>query len=305
MATDPPAIERGLMRGTARQPEEESKARWRWPARAVGASARARAQALTNAPTGASWSLGRSFAGSSFGWPFASVAGRAPELRAAELRAIEVGAATSDAPSRAVADARSRRRERQGGQGIVEFSLVIPLFITALLGILEFGLLFSAQNSINFASRDAALVAAELGNTNGADCVIIQKVVSDVGAPADPSLIQSITISWTDTNGVVQTDPNTGLPYSNVWTPGGSTTCSFPAGDVTVPYTESADNYPVASRCNILAGCPAPHDGGLDTIGVRIVYQYSYHTPLSTILSWGGSGWTLDQSNAMRMEPIL
>jgi len=188
---------------------------------------------------------------------------------------------------------------------MVEFALVIPLFLVALLGILEFGLVFSALNSINYASRDAALLAAELGSTDGGDCVILAKVESDVGAPADANLITSVTISWTDANGVPKTDPNTGLPYSNVWTRGGTTTCSLPSGDVTVPYTEQTDDYPSASRCNILAGCPAPHDGGLDTIGVRIVYQYSYHTPLPTLLSWGGTGWTLDQSNAMRMEPIL
>ena len=210
------------------------------------------------------------------------------------------------ASSAAGAGRRNRRiRRRQAGQGLVEFALVIPLFLVSLIGILEFGMLYSALNGINYASRDAALLAAELGNTDGGDCVIIAKVESDVGAPADPQQIQSITIAWTDANGVTQVD-GSGNPYSNLYTRGGSTTCSLPTGDVTVPYTRVTDNYPEPDRCNILAGCPAPHDGGLDTIAVQVIYQYTYKTPLATLLDWTGStGWTLDKSNAMRMEPIL
>ena len=62
------------------------------------------------------------------------------------------------------------RQGRQKGQSLVEFALVFPLFIVLLLSIIEFMFLFNAQLSLNYATRDAALVAAEAGARPDADC---------------------------------------------------------------------------------------------------------------------------------------
>jgi Flp pilus assembly protein TadG len=203
---------------------------------------------------------------------------------------------------------RCRRSGRASGQTLVEFSLVIPLFIVTLLAVLEFALLFNALLAINFASRDAALVAAEAGNTSGGDCAIIRAVEARVGAPANAAQIGSITIAWTDTNGV--TKQNAGVPYSNVWQRGAGTwSCVLPDGTTaTIPYLRTTNGYPEASRCNVRLGCGAPHTPSVDTIGVRVSYQYAFHTPLGNLLGpLGSTGgvWTLQQSNAMRMEPVL
>ena len=112
----------------------------------------------------------------------------------------------------------ARDVERAEGQSLVEFALVIPLFIVLLLAVLEFALLFNALLATTFASRDAALVAAEVGNAVGGDCAILQTVDAGVGAPADRNQIQTVVISWTDVNGNVR--QNAGLPYSNTWTRG-------------------------------------------------------------------------------------
>ena len=197
---------------------------------------------------------------------------------------------------------------RETGQSMVEFALVIPLFIVTLLAVLEFALLFNALLAINFASRDAALVAAEAGNMSGGDCAILRTVEARVGAPADRAQIQSIVISWTDTNGV--TKQNAGVPYTNTWVRGaGTETCVLADGTTTqIPYGRTTTLYPEASRCNVRLGCGSPHVPSVDTIGVRITYSYSFHTPLGNLLgplgSTGGA-WLLDQSNAMRMEPVL
>lgn len=197
------------------------------------------------------------------------------------------------------------RNRGDRGQSLVEFALVIPLFLLLLTAVIEFGLLFNAVLNVNFSSRDAALVAAEAGNALGSDCVTLQKVEDDVSAPSDDALIQQVVIAWTDANGVVKTNgASPAVPYSNVWVRTGSTTCVLQSGNIVIPYTRQTNNYPEASRCNILAGCPAPHNGGLDTISVRIIYQYQYHTGLRAI-GGGANGWTLDLSNAMRMEPVL
>ena len=55
----------------------------------------------------------------------------------------------------------------------------------------------------------------------------------------------------------------------------------------------------MASRCSTRSGC-AGHVG-LDTVGVKVTYNYTYHTPYGTFL--GGTGWNLQRSSEMRVEP--
>jgi hypothetical protein len=43
----------------------------------------------------------------------------------------------------------------------------------------------------------------------------------------------------------------------------------------------------------------------VDTIGVKVTYQHTWVTPLANLVGLGGTGTTLTQSNAMRMEPVL
>ena len=98
-----------------------------------------------------------------------------------------------------------------------------------------------------------------------------------------------------------------GGPNKNVWTRTSSTACAYAGNPLyRVPYTLTSSTYPETSRCNTNGGCAA--SGGhavIDTIGVKITYAYPWHTPLRSLLSWVGTGWTLVQSNASRMEPIL
>ena len=50
----------------------------------------------------------------------------------------------------------------------------------------------------------------------------------------------------------------------------------------------------------------------VDTIGVRVGYQYTWKTPIRGLIGlagngpvWSGTGWNFARSNAMRMEPVL
>jgi Flp pilus assembly protein TadG len=211
--------------------------------------------------------------------------------------------------SRVPSDLRGR------GQGLVEFALVLPIFLVLLTGLIEYAFLMNGQLSINYATRDAALIAAEAGNSVGADCVILQKIQDDVTAPAYKSNITQIQIYWTnakgqplDTSGSVTT---AGSPTQavNVYVPG-STTCTFADGtQATVPYSlQGSAGYPEAARCTALlgtaAGCLAGHPG-LDTIGVQATYHDAWRTPLHNLLKLMGDGWTVTQSNQMGIEPVL
>lgn len=202
------------------------------------------------------------------------------------------------------------RRQRRSGQTLVEFALVFPLFILLVMSVIEFAFAFNANLALAFASRDAALVAAEAGDALGSDLAIIQSVVDDVGAPADPNQVTSIEIYWSDQNGLYK---NGDSSLKNLWTRGGSTSYTYPDGSViTVPFTQSSNGYPEATRCNVVAGCGGSHMPSVDTIGVRVNYHYTWKTPISGLvglaghgISWSGTGWDFARSNAMRMEPVL
>jgi Flp pilus assembly protein TadG len=201
---------------------------------------------------------------------------------------------------------RSDRDRREAGQTLVEFALVFPLFFMLTLALIEFTFVFSGMLGMAAATRDAALIAAEAGNAVDADCAILQAVDQAVGAPADDNKIQNVVIYRADRNGVEI------VGESSAYTRGGTTTCTLPSGaTVSVPYTLGTAGYPPSSRCNVLngSGC-LPGRTGLDTIGVRVTYLHQWITPLGGFPGpgfggQGGTGFSLSQSNSMRMEPIL
>jgi hypothetical protein len=183
---------------------------------------------------------------------------------------------------------------------MVEFALVFPIFILLIVGLIEFSLAFNALLSVNFASRDAALLAAEAGEDIGSDCVILSSIDADVQPPASRVRISQVRIYWADSQGAELA--------VNVYARTGATTCTQPdSTTITVPYTlQGGSNYPENERCSVLAGCPEdPGHTELDNIGVSITYSYSWVTPMAQIISLGGTGFTLTHANVMRMEPVL
>ena len=47
---------------------------------------------------------------------------------------------------------------------MVEFALILPLFLILLMGMLEFGIVFDHRNAMSYAVREGARVGASLGN---------------------------------------------------------------------------------------------------------------------------------------------
>lgn len=215
-----------------------------------------------------------------------------------------------------------RRPDRERGQTLVEFALAFPLFLLVLLFIIEFALVFNATLAVNFATRNSSLMAAEAGSNPWADCVILSQVEEDVTAPLDPSFIKTVWIFKTDRAGKELT-PKIQMAYDRT----GTTTCTGPDGiDIDVPYTASTTSSPnssypanTLSRCDQLAGCQVgspPSYVPLDSIGVKILYGYRYHTPIGSLLlnmfgdcsglpNCSIGAFDITWSNIMRMEPIL
>jgi Flp pilus assembly protein TadG len=199
------------------------------------------------------------------------------------------------------------RRRRSRGQALVEFSLVIPVFLTVFFSIVEFSFLFTSYVSVGFASHDAVQLAATYGNTNGADAAILLRVSNDVMAPANATKIKTVDIFWVDTS-----TPNAVPKAEEIYTYDGSTTkFTMPDGSfVYLPFANPAttNNYPYGQRCNInnptISTCPAGHTT-VDTIGVKITYQYTWITPFPALIGGSGNGPLITQINIMRLEPVL
>jgi hypothetical protein len=80
------------------------------------------------------------------------------------------------------------------GQGLVEFALVMPVFLLLVLGIVEFGRLMTAYSSVSTASRDAARYAVSVGDTPSGtphyqDCLGIREAAEKVAVFADPFIV--------------------------------------------------------------------------------------------------------------------
>jgi hypothetical protein len=193
---------------------------------------------------------------------------------------------------------RRLRDHRAKGQSLAEFALVFPAFVLILFTVIEFAFILNAMLGVNFASREAALTAAEAGNNAGADCAILRTVEASIGAPADKKRITTVEIYLSKANGTpVQPE------RKYVYVRQGSMPCPLPTdANARLPYTYSFGSYAYNTRCNVLAGCGTKT---VDTIGVEISYVYDWKTPLVSLLPMSGTGYNFHMGNAMRMEPVL
>lgn len=186
-------------------------------------------------------------------------------------------------------------RWEERGQALVEFALLLPLVLLLIVGVVEFSFVWNSRNTVLFASRDGSMLAAEGGSLPGTDCLVLNRIESDIVSPASAIKLQQITIYWADKNG------GQIASFKNVWDRGGSTTCDMGGSTITVPYTLTDNGYLEADRCDVLAGCGAGHTS-VDTVGVKVTYEHRWLTSFARLT---GPGITFSEATAMRVEPQL
>lgn len=64
------------------------------------------------------------------------------------------------------------RRRRRGGQGLVEFAVVLPLFLGMVIGMVDFGRAIWAGDSLAAAAREAARFAIVHGGAASTACPV-------------------------------------------------------------------------------------------------------------------------------------
>src|SRR3989441_6712743 len=134
------------------------------------------------------------------------------------------------------------RRGEERGQALVEFALLLPLLLLLILGVVEFSFVWNSRNTVQFASRDGSMFAAEGGSLTGTDCLVLDRIERNIVSPARAIRVQEVAIYWADRNG-----GQIG-PYMNVYDRSGTTTCDLGGSTLTVPYTLTTAGYPESER---------------------------------------------------------
>lgn len=204
-----------------------------------------------------------------------------------------------------------RHRPRSGGsdagQGLVEFAMVVPVFMLLLLGLLEFGFVFDHTMTISYATREGARSGAAFASGNDTTMVCststdvdknivaaVQRVLEAPGSQVAMDRISEIRIYKATTTGT-QSGGN-----ANVWV------YAAGAGPVVdganLDFTPSQTNWNACTRDNTWSGSAAP-----DSLGVSIAYSYRFVTPLSAILGFfgppGGASLAISDRTVMALNP--
>ncbi len=74
-----------------------------------------------------------------------------------------------------------RRNRKRRGTAVVEMAVVLPVLLTILFGIIEFGWTFMVYQSITNAAREACRIAVLEGSTDGDINTRVQKYMTLVG----------------------------------------------------------------------------------------------------------------------------
>ncbi len=178
-------------------------------------------------------------------------------------------------------------RESDRGQGLVEFALVLPLFLLILLSTLEFGTAFNHNLTVGLATREAARTGAALASGGVTTCSggndpsnvdrqIIggaQRVLKSPGSDVVMSHITQIRIFKANAAGAQIGS------YVNVWTytPGAGPDLDPGSGLDILDFSQQSVAWPACSRVNGLTP---------DSIGVAIRYNYFLVTPLGSLMNF-------------------
>lgn len=94
------------------------------------------------------------------------------------------------------------------GSAAIEFAVILPIFLTLLFGMVEFGRVLSVQHVVNSAAREGARVASLPGTDNATVTSAVETELTNAGLPLD-----SITFNPPD---ITQADPNDPITVSVV-----------------------------------------------------------------------------------------
>ena len=178
------------------------------------------------------------------------------------------------------------RRRGERGQSIVEFTLILPVFLLVLLGMLEYGSAYDHRTAMAYAVREGARVGASLGKGNS----------NTPASAVDPAIVAAVQRGLTNP---ILIDNITSIDI-------------YRAGSDGKPMGSQINSYDKDGNLIGTAGWPASSrvpglDG--DSIGVRVRYDFHPITPLGTFMGLmfspipGYATIPMADSSVMHLEP--
>ncbi len=179
------------------------------------------------------------------------------------------------------------RRTGERGQSLIELSIAMPVVLILLLGMLEFGFAFSHHLTLEYATREGARYGAALAsgtaevacspaidplaNVDAYIIAAVQRVLTGAGGQLPIAQVKEIRIYKADANGADT------LGQSNRWIPGNGP----PVDGVQLLFVRAgADSWSPCGRNNGV---------NPDSLGVSLVYDYLYVTPLGNFMGMTGT----------------
>jgi len=219
------------------------------------------------------------------------------------------------------ADRRQRRghgRHGERGQGLVEFAMLVPMFMVLLLGMLEFGFLINHHMTLQYASREGARAGAAMsdGSVKDSQCggttltaanvdplviAAVERVLASPGSMVKLAQITEIRIFKPTAAGA---DPGTA---DNIWRYRSSSTSPGNGSNPLVPCVSPSQRlnfYQVSASWSastrVIGATP-------DSVGVKISYTYLFTTPLGGALKFFGGqtqvSLPMTDTTIMALEP--
>jgi hypothetical protein len=180
-----------------------------------------------------------------------------------------------------------RRRRGARGQALVEFALIVPLFLLIFFGTIEFALILASIGGYDFGARDGARTGAFIGKSDmTVDTQVINTIKSHVQGLAMAHVVE-IDIFRATSEGGCLTAP-TGSPSA---VPIDDPNCIRDQFDQN--FNRVSNTWPVNARDDSLANA--------DFLGVRIKYQYNW---LTAFFSSSGVPLILSSVSVQRIEPL-
>ncbi len=197
---------------------------------------------------------------------------------------------------------RSRR-----GQSLVEFSLILPVIMFLLLGMVEMGFAINHNVAIQTATRQGARVGSILVNGD-TKCNTGNATLANA---VDPQIISAVEGALISPGTMVDKTQVTSIEIFGVSSSGtalGTGTNMFVYNSGTGHFVASGTTgWPAINRCGAVTG--SLPNGGAPRIGVKITYNYRFITPLGSLLSTFGGGLfangkiTMTDQTTMALEP--
>jgi Flp pilus assembly protein TadG len=205
------------------------------------------------------------------------------------------------------------RTSGQGGQGLVEFAVLVPLFLVLLLAMLELGYAFNHQLTIQYATREGARIGADLVNGGGTlgcsagqspnrasvDEVIIEaadRILTSTGSPIPLAQVSKIRIFHADSSGKDTLSQDDDWSYS--------ATLHTMSDGTQVNFVPGATSWQPCSRTNQVGHT---YTNAVDSIGVAITYTYKLTTPLAGAMKLIGGNQAatipMTDSTVMQLNP--